>query len=211
MQGKGLVDAALANGVKFFVYSSVDRGGPEKSYDSPTDVPHFISKHKIEHHLVDSARGTDMQWTILRPVAFMENFTPGFGTKVMATGWRAVVKHKPLQLISVRDIGWFAARAFLHPEQNAGRAISLAGDELTLDQANAAFAQKVNDGKPMPETFQFLVRIMFWFSAEFGNMFRWFYTHGYGADVKALRAEHPGLLSFADWLATESDWAKKTK
>jgi uncharacterized protein YbjT (DUF2867 family) len=70
-QGKALVDAALANKVKFFIYSSVDRGGDQKSYDNPTPIPHFISKHRIEHHLRDNA-GDKMQWTILRPVAFME-------------------------------------------------------------------------------------------------------------------------------------------
>ncbi|RYO79654.1 hypothetical protein DL762_008058 [Monosporascus cannonballus] len=206
VQGKALVDAALSNKVKFFVYSSVDRGG-ERSFDNPTVVPHFISKHNVEHHLVDSARTTDMQWTILRPTALMENFTPDFGTKVTATAWRVAVKEKPLQLISIRDIGWFAAQAFMRPGDFAGRAISLAGDELTLSQANAVFKSKV--GHEMPETFRFLARLLLWYSAEFGNMFRWFYTDCYGAEIKALKAEHPGLLSLSAWL-DQSDWMKKS-
>lgn len=70
-QGKDLVDAALKNSVKHFVYTSVDRQG-EKSLDNPTNIPHFISKHNIEHHLIDSAKGSAMTWTILRPVAFLE-------------------------------------------------------------------------------------------------------------------------------------------
>ncbi|RYP75157.1 hypothetical protein DL771_002618 [Monosporascus sp. 5C6A] len=206
VQGKALVDAALSHNVKFFVYSSVDRGG-EKSFDNPTTVPHFISKHNIEHHLVDSARTTDMQWTIIRPTVFMEGFTPGFGAKLIATAWRVGVKEKPLQLISTRDIGWFAAQAFMRPGDFAGRAISLAGDELTLSQANAVFKSKI--GHEMPETFHFLVRLLLWYSAEVGRMFRWFYTDGYGADAKALKAEHPGLLSFSEWL-DQSDWTKKS-
>lgn len=43
-QGTNLVDAALANDVKHFVYSSVDRGGPNKSEVDATNVPHFITK-----------------------------------------------------------------------------------------------------------------------------------------------------------------------
>jgi hypothetical protein len=70
-QGKALVDGALAADVKFFVYSSVDRGGDDKSYENPTTVPHFTNKHNIEHHLVEKA-GDKMQWTILRPVAFTD-------------------------------------------------------------------------------------------------------------------------------------------
>lgn len=207
-QGKALVDAALANDVKFFVYSSVDRGGEARSLENPTNVPHFASKHNIEHHLIDSTKDKDMQWTILRPVSFMENKTPGFGTKLMATAWRMVIKEKPQQLVSIRDIGWFAAQAFLRPNDFAGRCISLAGDELTLSQANEIFKSKV--GHEMPETFQFLVRIIMWCSTELGNMFRWFHDEGFGADLNALRAEHPGLLSWADWLDKESAWTKKS-
>jgi len=43
-QGNSLIDAAIANDVKHFVYSSVDRGGPSQSEVDATDVPHFISK-----------------------------------------------------------------------------------------------------------------------------------------------------------------------
>jgi uncharacterized protein YbjT (DUF2867 family) len=74
-QGKALVDAALASDVKFFVYTSVDRGGDDKSFETPTEIPHFVSKHNIEHHLVDKAAGK-MQWFILRPVVFMEVIEP---------------------------------------------------------------------------------------------------------------------------------------
>jgi NmrA-like family protein len=69
-QGKAFIDGALANGVQFFVYASSDRGG-ENSYDTVTGVAHFDAKRRVEHHLVDNAKGK-MQWCILRPVAFME-------------------------------------------------------------------------------------------------------------------------------------------
>jgi uncharacterized protein YbjT (DUF2867 family) len=69
-QGKDLIDEAVKYGVKQFVYSSVDRGGDEKSWEVKTQIPHFESKYQIEHHLRDYAG--DMGWTILRPVAFMD-------------------------------------------------------------------------------------------------------------------------------------------
>lgn len=56
-QGKAILNGALANGVEFFVYSSVNRGGEEKSYETKTNIPHFISKHNFEHHLVDKSKG----------------------------------------------------------------------------------------------------------------------------------------------------------
>lgn len=189
-------------------------------------MPHFVSKHNIEHHLVDQAAAaaaaatssaggnggsapTPMTWTILRPVAFMDNFTPGFGTKIMTTGMRVTLQGKPIQLVAARDIGWFAAQAFLQPKAYAGRSVTLAGDEVTLADLRAVFKQKT--GRDMPETFQFVARIVFWLSTEFGSMFRWFHDEGFGAELAALRKEHPGLQSWGAWLENESEWEAKSK
>jgi uncharacterized protein YbjT (DUF2867 family) len=75
-QGKALVDSAVANDLKYFVYSSVERGGDERSWENPTPVPHFASKHNVELHLREKAKATKMNWTILRPVAFMDVCSP---------------------------------------------------------------------------------------------------------------------------------------
>ncbi|KAK1708177.1 nucleoside-diphosphate-sugar epimerase family protein [Colletotrichum acutatum] len=205
-QGKALVDAALSNNIKFFTYSSIDRGG-DGSYDNYVpSVSHFVSKHRIEHHLVEKARGK-MDWTILRPVAFMENMEPGMGIKIMATSWRVAVKDKPLQLVSVKDVGRAAAKAFLQPQEFAGKEIPLAGDELTLEAASAIFKSK--KGAEIPETFQFLVRFLHWMIPEFGAMYRWFYTDGFGVDVAAAKRENPGILNFSSWVEEEYDQDRK--
>lgn len=64
-QGKAMVDESVKAGVKHFVYSSVERGGDELSWENETPIPHFRSKFQIEHHLKENAG--DMGWTILRP------------------------------------------------------------------------------------------------------------------------------------------------
>jgi hypothetical protein len=68
-QGEALVDAALQNDVKYIVYSSVDRGGEKRSWENPTSVPHFKSKHTVELYLRDKAAGAALMWTILRLAA----------------------------------------------------------------------------------------------------------------------------------------------
>ncbi|BCS03103.1 uncharacterized protein AKAW2_61367S [Aspergillus luchuensis] len=103
-QGKALIDESIRQKVKFFVYSSVDRGGEEHSKDG------------------------NMDWVILRPAAFFENLTPDFFGKVSTTCFKMALAGKPLQLVATSDIGYFAAEAFLNPEKYKGRAISLAGD-----------------------------------------------------------------------------------
>ena len=205
-QGRDLVDAALKAGVKHFVYTSVDRHG-DASIDNPTNVPHFISKHKIEKHLIDSTKNGEMTWTILRPVAFMENFTDNFFGRFFVTTWKMAVKEKPLQLISVDDIGAVAAQAFLRPDQWKNRAISLAGDELTIDQAGEIF--KKHTGEDLPWTYQFICSLLTWAVKDMGYMFSWFYDIGYAANIEEVRKIHPGLKDFETWLVTDSQFAKK--
>ncbi|KAF7540295.1 hypothetical protein G7054_g1515 [Neopestalotiopsis clavispora] len=205
-QGKDLVDSALKNDVRHFVYSSVDRSGA-KSIENQTDIPHFISKHNIEHHLINTSAGTPMNWTILRPVAFMENFDGGMVGKVFATCWKLIVKSRPLQLIATSDIGAFAAKSFMEPEKFAGKAISLAGDELTFEQMSAIFKEKT--GSDVPLTWGFLGKLTLRLSKEMGTMFEFFEKEGYGANIKELREMHPDLKALGPWLE-ESSYVKRS-
>jgi uncharacterized protein YbjT (DUF2867 family) len=208
-----MADAALANHVEYFVYTSVDRGGEMRSLTNPTNVPHFRSKHNIEQHLL-AATGEEktnstthkMKWVILRPVAFMENLTPGFAAKIVATAWRLYLGKKTIQLVAAKDIGWFAAQALLRPEEFAGRSISLAGDELTYKQISDVFQAKT--GHSIPETLPLLARLIVWLVSDVGNMIRWFAAEGYGADIVALRTQYPELLSLGEWVE-QSEWVKK--
>lgn len=100
-QARPMIDAAIANNVEHFVFTSVDRGGPVASDKTPTDIPHFASKHRLEKYLQEqiAAKGSKMQWTILRPVAFMDNLTPDFMGKGFTSMWGGV-GDKPLRKTS---------------------------------------------------------------------------------------------------------------
>jgi nucleoside-diphosphate-sugar epimerase len=206
LQGKNLVDEALKNGVKHFIYTSVDRHGA-KSLDNPTNIPHFIHKHHIEQHLIEKTKDGQMDWTILRPTAFYDNLTPDFMGKVFATCFKTSLKGKPLQMIGCSDIGAVAAEVFLNARDYKGRAISLAGDELTFDQFAQIFKEKT--GQNIPTTFAFLCAAMMAMVKDFGSMFRWFHDEGYAADIEEVRKIHPGLKDFATWLKTESKFETK--
>ena len=206
-QGKALIDESLKQDVKFFVYSSVDRGGEERSFDTPTKIPHFVKKHHIEHHLVERTKGTTMEWTILRPTAFYENLTADFFGKVFATCFDMALKGSPLQMVAASDIGYFGADAFLHPEQYRGRGVSLAGDELTHAQMAKIFQQQT--GQPLPKTFRPVCSLFMAAMKDMGYMFKWFHDEGYRADIESLRVKHPDLMNFETWLAKESDFRRR--
>lgn len=204
--GKALVDAALAHGVEHFVYTSVDRHGAD-SDSTDTDIPHFVHKAHVEKHLIEVCKNSKMTWTILRPTVFMDNIVLGFAGKMYPTAWKVGLSpDKKLQLIATKDIGYFGAQALLSPKWFAGRAISLAGDELTFAEANTIFAREI--GCDIPTTFGALASALIWAVKDVHLMFKFFENVGYAADVQTLRVEHPGLLSFGDWVKT-CDFAAK--
>lgn len=197
-QGIDLFDESIKRGVKHFVYSSVERGGDVKSWDNSTPISHFQSKHRIEQHIRSAAEGRGMGWTILRPVALMENFQPGFATKVFLTALRDSLDGRAMQLVAVRDVGVFAMMAFENPEEWNRVAIGLAGDELDFAGISDVFKEKT--GREAGTTFGVWGSLLKWAISDMGLMLNWFKTDGYSADIKILRQMHPGLMDFGAWL-----------
>ncbi|KAI9718316.1 MAG: hypothetical protein M1828_006780 [Chrysothrix sp. TS-e1954] len=234
--GKALIDESLKHKVKHFVYTSVDRGGDEKSWSNETDVPHFASKCRVERYLRDrtaaptaagasetpSADGNPnssssddvkearnrMQYTIFRPVAFFDNWAAGLQGRVFMTALQEYMPaDKRLQWVACSDIGWFAAQAFLQPEKYMGKAIGLAGDEMTNAELQAGFERLTKEG--MAPTYGFIGKALMYVAKELRLMTEWFAREGYGADVKACREENPDMLDLRSWLASESKFTMK--
>ncbi|WP_433171190.1 NmrA/HSCARG family protein [Actinoallomurus sp. CA-150999] len=180
-QGIALADAAAEAGVSHLVYSSV--GG----VDRVRGIPHFDSKWQIEQHL----NTLDLPATILRPASYMEGFTMRGAAQIGLSMMAATLgRDRTLQMIAVRDIGIFAALAFADPDGYLGRALELAGDELTVPQIADATGKRY---VTLPKT---LLRLM----GPEARMFFWFAESGYKADIPALRIRHPHLLDFRTWL-----------
>ena len=209
MQGKALVDAAVAAKVQHFVYTSVDRGGTAKSDNDPTDVPHFRSKYNIEKHLLGgaaAARPRPMTWTILRPTSFFEGLTPDFMGKVFSATWMSMGDHK-LHFVSTRDIGRLAALALRNPGDFAGQAISMAGDYLTHAEARAVFRREM--GFELPTTFGFFGSLLRWGVRDMGLMFTWLEDVGFAVDIPALKKRLPELQDFGTWLRQSSGFVAR--
>lgn len=197
-QGKSLIDASLEHGVEHIVYSSVERGGDEHSWDNETNVEHFKTKAIIERYLRERAEKTHMSWTILRPVAFMDNLAPGMPTRVFLAALRNTLGKESMQWVAVKDIGVFAAKAFADPDAWSGKAIGLAGDDLGYDGVVQATGGKAY------ATFGILGSLLMWGVAEMGRMVSWFRDEGYKADIQMCRRQHPGMLTMEAWVKEES-------
>ena len=187
-QGKNVADAAKAAGVQHLVYSSVGaahRGMGQK---------HFESKWIIEQYI----HSLDIPYTILRPVAFFENFNWERASILNGT-FNAIGLRpdKERQLIGAEDIGVFVALAFANPDEYIGKTIELAGDALTESQLADTFAKVI--GRPVKLTIPARGggrRT----DEEMTAMFNFFNGEAYNADIPALRKLHPDLLTFEQYL-----------
>ncbi|HEY2012610.1 MAG TPA: NmrA/HSCARG family protein [Bryobacteraceae bacterium] len=196
-QGINMIDAAKRSRITHYVYSSVGAA------DQKTGIPHFESKFRIEEHL----RGSGMQFTIVRPVFFMENW---LGMRQAIDNGTIALPLDPatrLQMIAVDDIGGVVAAAFEHSGKWQGRALDIAGDELSMSELAQVFSRVA--GREV--SYQQVP----WndFEARAGHemtvMYRWFQDVGYHTDISAVRQEYPKLTTFDRWL--NSNWHTATR
>ena len=196
-RGRAVADIAAESGIEHLVYSSL-RGAGENS-----GVEYYAAKENIEAHI----EKLGLPATILRPVFFMDNFgaynrpvVDGNGELIVNL---AVREDIPMSLISVHDIGAFAAIAFARPDDYRGRIVPLAGDRLTPPQIAETFGRAAD----LPaRSLRIPVEQVAAFDAQVGKMFAYFNERPDEAiDTAALRAHHPGLMDLATWLRA-TDW-----
>jgi uncharacterized protein YbjT (DUF2867 family) len=140
-QGKLVADAAKAAGVQHLVYSSVGsahRGMGQKHFEGKWIIEQYV--HKL-----------GVPYTILRPVAFMDNYNWSRAYILSGTfSGNGTRPDKATQIIAVEDIGVFAALAFANPKDYQGKTSELAGDELTEPQVAEMFTKVI--GRPVTLT-----------------------------------------------------------
>jgi uncharacterized protein YbjT (DUF2867 family) len=192
--GPQVIEAANRQDVSHFVYSSVG------SADEETGIPHFETKGKVEEHL----RSSGLQYTILRPVFFMENWQRKFGGPIRNGQIpQPLSPTTNLQMVAVDDIGAFAALAFENPGKWKNRTFSLAGDESSMQQIAGAFSRvTARDVKYVQVSWDQFEKNM---GQELTVMYRWFEEKGFHFNIEEVRREYPLTHTFNRWLEAYSN------
>src|SRR5215472_10202805 len=138
-QGKNLADAAQKAGVEHFVFASV--GGAERN----SGIAHWQTKWEIEQHI----RKLGLPATMLRPVAFMENYYIDQVEIGILKGklMDPIRADRTYQTIATDDIGAFVALAFDRSKEFIGTELEIAGSELTNPEAAQVFSKVL--GRPV--------------------------------------------------------------
>jgi uncharacterized protein YbjT (DUF2867 family) len=182
-RGLNVVDAAHAVGLHHLVYSSV--AGANRS----TGIPHWEVKGQIEERI----RSSGVPFTILRPTLFMDMYADAtYGLTGELSLVRSIPPNAIVQHVAIDDVAAFTALALGSPSRYLGKALELAGDELTVAQVLAAIGRATDrrdlQGWSRSDSF------------ENGGGERPIRYGGWHADIPSLRLLHPGLMTFEDWL-----------
>lgn len=185
---QGMSILAAAGDVPHLVFSSVSDA------DRGTGIPHFDSKAVVEAALRDSGR----PHTVIGPTYFYDNIA-GSLDEIRDTGRLElpIPTTTPLQQLSRRDLGRFAAAVLTDPSAFDGRRIDIASDNPTPDEMastlGAALGREVTAVATDPSVLA---------SDDMRAMFTYLGGHGYSADIDSLHAAHPGIgwQTFGAWL-----------
>ena len=186
-EGKNVINVAKASGIKHLVYSSGAAAEPGVGIEGS-------AKAQVELAIIASG----IPYTVLRPVAFMENFN----RQQKRTAKMGVIDSRDpdrmLHFIAIRDIGFLAAEAIDHPETWVGKAVNIAGDSMTV----AAYVDTYSEvmGREVVYTQLPLEQYLQTMPKPLRPLFKWYDEVGYTADVEGLRQRYPELMTLEQYL-----------
>ena len=123
-QGKAMVNAAVAAGVQYFIFSTLTNGG-KVSGGKVQHMAHFDVKAEIEEYV----RAKPMKSAFFAPGSFMQNFNHFMGPRPVGDGTYAIAHFvKPetqLPLIdTVDDAGKYVGAILADPDKYEGKVFS---------------------------------------------------------------------------------------
>lgn len=126
-----LIDASRAAGVKHFILVSALGASPE----SPLEF--YRIKHRAEEYL----RSSGLNFTILRPTAYMDLWGTMIGGPVLKKGQASIFGrgNNPINFVAVEDVADLICMMLENP-QSIGKTIQVGGPEsLTMNQVVGIF------------------------------------------------------------------------
>lgn len=183
-QGLAIIAAAERVSLPWLILASVASAGR-------ADVPHFVSKARIEERLAASP----VPWTVVAPSYFYEN-VQGAARAAAETGELSLPlsADTPLHQVALHDLAGVVAAIVGRREEHLGLRVEVAGDAPTPAAMAAALGVSFVE-QPIAE-----VEVR---SADLGAMYRFLAGPGYGIDVGAVRARYPEVAwqRFDAWAA----------
>jgi uncharacterized protein YbjT (DUF2867 family) len=207
--GYNVIDAIKkrSNQVKHVVYNSgadADR--------APKIIGEFWSKVDIENYMEQELASVQVSWSVLRPVAFLENLDDAKNGNPLTKGSVKMLTKKDcsVKYISAADIGKGSATLLMNPEEYAGKKVDAATCEYTGSEL-ADILTKVSgvECKYSVSVPRFVLRF---FVRNLYHMVTFFEKEAYDdTNIEDYRKMVPDYQDAEAWFISKGQWANGDK
>lgn len=128
---RNLIRAARDAGVRRFILMSVHRASPN----------HPMSLHRMKHRAEQELRASGLEWTIIRPTAYMETWAKLVGEPLVSTGKTRIFGRgdNAINFVSAHDVARLVELAVLE-QRMVGEVVEIGGlENLTMKQVAEIF------------------------------------------------------------------------
>jgi len=207
--GFNVVDAIKqrSNQVKHVVYNS-GAGADE----APTKMQEFWSKVDVERYMEKELTPLQITWSVLRPVAFMENLDDDRNGNPLKKGKVKMLTKPdfPVKYISCKDIGKGSTELLTNPEVYAGQKI----DAATCEYTGLELAEILSEVSGTKCKYSISVPrfVMYLFVRQLYYLITWVEAGGYkDTDIDAFKKVVPDCQDAKAWFAAKGRWADGEK
>lgn len=200
--GKFIVEACKKAGVKFVCFSSV-----ADADKCPETVGHFKSKLEIEEAL----KASGMAYSILRPVAFIDNFDDAANWNPLKKGsvkslWGPELKVK---LVACSDIGKAGAIMLSDTKKWNGKTLDCASCEVDGNQVARQLSEA--SGTECKYAVALPRWVMWLFMNDLHHMVKFFEDTGYSSSIDDFKKVVAGAVDPKGWFIAKGQWADGEK
>lgn len=149
---------------------------------------------------------TNMKWTMLRSVDFMDNWLPNDG--FVGRVWHTIVLNKTfkkhpdraLPMIATRDVGRVGALAMTSGDKYLNQAIPLTGDQLTTEQIKSTYKEVM--GTDIVQSWGVTASAALWSDAQVAKLSKYYDSDDAFAhiDPDATKEVLPDVENFRTFL-----------
>ncbi|KAH3802334.1 nmrA-like family domain-containing protein 1 [Dreissena polymorpha] len=202
VRGLNAIDAAVHKGLTHIVFN----GSENVKRAIGKDCGHLDSKAAIEGYL----REVGVNFTIIRLPFWYENFYTVFRPHQVKYGVYAIplpMEGKPLDMISVDDVGGCVMHILARPKFYSRQELNLAADRLSVDQIARVFSKNFFNKKFITPNIRVKDYEKFDFpgAQELAAMFAFYQSDLAIRDIKLTKKLNSNLKTFDKWLDLEAE------
>ncbi|XP_070537276.1 nmrA-like family domain-containing protein 1 [Ptychodera flava] len=203
-QGKTMVDAAKATGIKHFIYS----GGRQIDDPKTRSCAIYCAKLEIEDYINEI--GVPMTCVIF--VAYMENYTWARFCQKLEDGTYFIsipMGDNAFDMISLKDAGTAIAAIFDNPSEYIGKRIPLVGDRHSVPECAEILSHHLSPivFKASDITPKGYSKLELNGASDFATMFEYLQTEEskFKDGTKLTRQLNPDLKTFEQWVIANKE------